>query len=591
MGDELNTTTEPGGQARFVNASGNGAALQQPSQMLNITSPDAPLDDLALRALKATSDAFAKVGKAEGFTGKTDTTEAALIYIRQKGLSSQIGRLTSAINRSGLDDVSRRLLATKNIYPYLLLKALVIDEVKSSDLDGLRFSVMLHLKEGDKSPKARLVAALIDRVLEDEQIRLGGDSEQRVRADIAASGFSLLKGKVKPPILAAVQRVRDQGELPALVEAYFTIGEVTPAFVSPAVKAAMVRNLRALSLNVTREGFDAGEYDEYFAVAYDNALRTTSGDQDPVSLKFGSADAAAAATAWDFSIDEFETTEEQGIVTENIAAAGALYYIFELGERMGVFRLADELVLRSAAGTLDLPEGDASARLFRYFKLRQDRSPVADRALLYKRALDAGEATVLESAVINEDFPQLWHKLMEEVATYIEKSEKAVDFEEVGTKVSRSGIYEATRNLQYNLTEHMTGMAHMQVREMYAHLREALDLLGHPEIVDYYATGRQKNRWKVMSNLGKEVFKRTIPVSAIRNAAVEGNRVFQWLTKFDGPGSVQEKDFRDFLTAAEAWILAQGTMGEEIPHADEETPAPDESDGESDDADSDTWDE
>ena len=91
-------------------------------------------------------------------------------------------------------------------------------------------------------------------------------------------------------------------------------------------------------------------FDEYFALAYNNALRSGDGSEtDPIDA----VRQKGALTTWDFAVDTFETVEEQGVVAQNILAAGALDYVFNLGERLGIFKLADALVLRWASGAFD----------------------------------------------------------------------------------------------------------------------------------------------------------------------------------------------------------------------------------------------
>lgn len=549
-----------------------------PPQVLQISVNNGAIDDIAVRALRETGAHFEKTESRVDSVGFEGTTASALAYIRERGLSTQIGRLTTGINRSGIDDTSRRLLAAGGVYPYLLLNALKEDKVKSDDIDGLRYSVMLHLTDGDDSPMSVLVQTLVRQVLQEGKIELEEELEQRLVAEVRRAGVSLVKGKVRPAVLAVLSRIKDDGDLPDLVDDFFfRRKEVEPTIaITDALRDGMVRHLRALGVRrITKAQFASGNFDEYFAVAYDNAMRSATGDQDPLAIKFSTSGAAVLGADWDFSVDDFSTMAEQGLVRENISAAGAAYYIYELGERLGIYRLADSLVLRWASGALDVADGEAASLLYRYWKLRDDRSPEQERGLLYKRALNIGDTEVLSRMIVNEDFPVLWHRLMEEVTRYIEKYEKSVELDAAGSKVSRSGIFEAVRNLQFNLTEHMTGMAHMQVREMYAHFRDALGILGHEDIVDFFGGGARKNLWTVIAKLSAEEFHSAPNISAIRTSAVEGNHVFRFISKFDGFSSVREEDFRSFLESAEAWILAQGSMGEEETSPNENAEDPD----------------
>jgi len=51
--------------------------------------------------------------------------------------------------------------------------------------------------------------------------------------------------------------------------------------------------------------------------------------------------------------------------------------------------------------------------------------------------------------------------------------------------------------------------------------------------------------------------------------AVEGNKVFQWISRFD-QATVTDDEFVAFKDAAESWILAQGAVGPAVASAPEE---------------------
>jgi hypothetical protein len=111
--------------------------------------------------------------------------------------------------------------------------------------------------------------------------------------------------------------------------------------------------------------------------------------------------------------------------SENILAAGALAWCHEIGERMGLYPLADALVYRWWVGDVDFEDPDLVAQLYRYWKLREDRPSQEERALLYRRVLAVGDSPVSDRVVVNEHFPALWRNLMEEISLYLAKSESS----------------------------------------------------------------------------------------------------------------------------------------------------------------------
>jgi hypothetical protein len=126
--------------------------------------------------------------------------------------------------------------------------------------------------------------------------------------------------------------------------------------------------------------------------------------------------------------------------------------------------------------------------------------------------------------------------------------------------ISTTHIYQITRDLQYNLTEYMTGMAHLQVTEDYAHLQEALEIINSDEIRNYFG-GRRKSVWSVIEQLAKEELGVAVQSETIKTLAIEGNKIFQWIARFENGDLVKQDDFETFIKACEAWIIAQASLG------------------------------
>lgn len=382
--------------------------------------------------------------------------------------------------------------------------------------------------------------------------------------------ISLSPGALEAAVLKLINSVNEQGQLPALLEIYIEKAEIDATRFTPDVKAAMIDYLLDRGVQIDDvEKLKAGDYDEHFALAYDYALNVASGQDDPLDAARRKGGGRGVGQ-WNFEVDDFSEVEEQGIVKENILAAGALDYIFEFGERLGVFKLVDALVLNWAAGSIDVVEGPAAARLYRYWKLREERASNEERGMVYRRVINKGNTDVLSRMVVNEPFPQLWHNLMAEVAEYIDKTERVDQGIGETSPVSRSRIYQATRELQYNLTEYCTGMAHVQAREFYAQLQECFDILKDDEILAYFGGNRRKSLWTVIERLSKEEFGASPNIAAHRSLAVDGNKIFVWIANFNET-SVRQEDFVNFLQAAESYILNfSNASGEEMELEDDE---------------------
>jgi hypothetical protein len=203
--------------------------------------------------------------------------------------------------------------------------------------------------------------------------------------------------------------------------------------------------------------------------------------------------------------------------------------------------------------------------------------------MMYRRILSKGDGNLLSGMVENEEFPTLWGTLMEKATDFIRRSEENASSERT---VSRQPIYQATKQLQYNLTEYATGMAHMQITETYHHLLEAKAVLEHA--IDYFSTGSRKSLWTVIERASREWFDEAPNIAAVRSAAIDGNKVFRWIAQFD-QSSVVDEEFQEFLDASEAWILAQASDDSE-PAVEDDDAAEDEDEDTDESSDDSDWD-
>lgn len=559
----------------------------------SITPRQAVLDPVAVEALKRVLDHSDYKGKAR--------KAAAQIY--REGLSDEVQELTARLKRTRLDEVSQLLLAQDDVYGALILRAFAEerDHAPGDDDDdatthpraarrgsggrggkgnpgsrgriraenltvtGLFDSITRDVAD---LPRALFEGALVQLVFERNHVEIetGSDAPaadrdqyKRVLERVRSEGVPISAGVAEDRILEFHREVARDGQLPSLVDAWanFRVGSsprIPRGRLTPAVKAGMVRHLSELGIHFDRAAFQRGAYNAHFAVAFDAATRSSAQVSDPIAL----TRPVGPVRTWDFQVETFDSADLQGVVRENILAAGALDYVYCLGELLGVYKLADALVLRWAAGLVDIEDSETSSLLYRYWQLRDDRLSPEERGMLYKRVLNKGDTEVLSRMVVNENFPGLWHKLMGKATDFIEMSADA----SIDSSVSRVPVYRATQELQYNLTEHATGMAHMQVTDMYMQLRDAFDLLGAPEITEQLSAGRRKGVWATIERLWREEFETVPDIAGIRTLAVEGNKVFQWVAAYDG-GTVPEADFQTFRDAAEAWIIAAASGMEE----------------------------
>lgn len=510
-------------------------------QILKISGLKASLDPFAIKALAETSEYF------------RHRYPNARERISQEGVTGYIETVSARLNSSRLDEQTRLLLSKTDIYAALIYKTLDEKVTQSNDLEGLYNAVLRYVEQ---EPRKYFLAKMLTAVLNGKriQIKTGKKQWQKLANLTLEKGIPIRSGQVEPAVINLLNVIYKEGDIPYYLDEYIKKGEIDGHNFTSGIKQSMIDYLIDLGLNIkSEEEFQKSTYDEYFALAYSEALKRSTVTDDPIDI----ARTKGGQVDWDFSVDAFDSTEEQGVIPANIKAAGALDYIYYIGEGMRVFDVANALVLRWASGALDIPEGKAAAALYRFHKLRSDRSTSEERAMLYKRVLNRGNGQLLSNMMANEAFPRYWHALMSEVTQYISKREGTGKGD---TQPSRSQLYQTVKDLQYNLTEYMTGMAHLQATEDYAHLQEAIELLKMEEIINHFG-GRRRSLWDVIERVAKQDLGMTVQTSVMRTLAVDGNKVYQWIADFN-EATVREEEFKAFLKSAEAWIIAQASLQE-----------------------------
>jgi hypothetical protein len=560
---------------------------------------------LAVQPPPETPDGFVAksiIALAQNAGGDQKVREVNELLLAE-GLTEEVGKATSRLNLGGINRTQRLLLSVQPVYASIIESAAlpvlvpggggggggtgggggstpivtgsgVIGptrrRVDFEDTEGLVDYVVRAL-DAEGGFREKYAESLVDAVIAQRGLSVTSLVRQAVITDAALADLPIPSARVDEVIFNFIKQRRSTLDLESAVDLFAARGEIDPVRFTPQVRRGMVNYLRDLGVAFPAGGptpTDGSRFDEYFALAYNHALRVGDGAlTDPIDA----VRQKGLVAAWDFTVDTFETVEEQGVVPQNILAAGALDYVYNLGERLGMFKLADALVLRWASGAFDAEPGAPSADLYRYWKLRAERISPEERAMMYRRILSKGDGNLLSGMVENTEFPILWGVLMEKATDFMRRSEENASFERT---VSRTPIYQATKQVQYNLTEAATGMAHMQITEMYHHLLEAKKVLEHA--INYFSTGSRKSLWTVIERASREWFDEAPNISAIRSSAIDGNRVFQWIASFDQAG-VTDEAFQTFLDASEAWILAQAADDSE-PAAIGETESEDEID-------------
>jgi hypothetical protein len=239
----------------------------------------------------------------------------------------------------------------------------------------------------------------------------------------------------------------------------------------------------------------------------------------------------------------------------NIQNAASLYAIMILGDEMGVFKVADAVLKYVTMGKVDIQTSETSTRLYNYMKLRDQRTTEDERAMFYKQVFDIGEGRVMNDMASNTQFGGLWDTLMNEVVKYITKYEKLDNPE----NVSKSGIEQAIFNLQHNLARAASGMIKLYVPEMYAHLEDAMQILGAEEITNQLGHGIARDVWNVLENVNIQEFNYMPNISGLRTIAQTGRDIILAVSKYSSV-TFSDEEFEEFIRDVESFVIAQSQV-------------------------------
>ena len=467
----------------------------------------------------------------------------------QEGHANVIQQVSEKINRIRLDSTTKYLLSREPVYVYLLHQIIIEEGV--TDAEG----VLNRVLSNAESLRTDLYELIIQEVIQEKKLDIEDSYKQQLLRRIVAKNPALDNASER--ILEELNDVLKVGSLPQIVDDY--LKKYPEIYFNPqrkpGIQKAMVNKLLELNFNPALP--DNGDQDDKLFYAYSYAMRNAgSGANDPIKGIFGNANAG-----FEYAVNYFEEAEEQGIVPENILAAGALFYLFTMGDQLGVFHVVDAIILNSTGPTqrrkLYLPPHEPiTTKLYNYFKLRDDRTSTEERAMFYRQVLNLGEANTLENMYVNTAFSTLFEALMQRVVEYIQKSEAKEVYTDT---ISREPIFQIIKDIQYNLTHACSGLVMSIIPEINAQFNSAMEILQDKVIVDQLGYGYRKSPWSVIEQVSLESEGGVPNVSAIRTVAVEGHKMFRFIAEFNGSDGL-EISFEQFIRSAEAFIIAQGQL-------------------------------
>ncbi|MFA0963848.1 hypothetical protein AB9P05_18730 [Roseivirga sp. BDSF3-8] len=486
----------------------------------------------------------------------------------QGGHAKTIQQVSEKINRIRLDSTTRYLLSQEPVYVYLLYQVIQSEGVEDEE------GILNRILNNAESLRTDLYELVIEEVINEKKLAIDDDYKSQLLRRIVGKNPPL--DTASDHILDELKEVLKVGALPQIVDEY--LKNFPEVYFNPSKRKRVAKTMvdKLVEINFDPSRPDQGDQDDKLFYAYSQAMRSAGGSaNDPIKGIFGGGHGS-----FDYNVNYYEDSEAQGIIRENILAAGALFYLNTMGEQLGVFHTVDAILLNSSGSMrsqkLYLPPGEPiTGKLYDYFKLREYRTSLDEFRMFSKQVLNLGEASMMENMYVNTTFTNLSEALMQQVVEYIRKSEE----KELSTDtISREPIFQIIRDIQYNLTHACSGLVLSIIPEINAQFESAMDILQDKVIVDQLGYGYRKSPWSVIERVMGQQDGNVPNVSAMRTIAVEGHKMFRYFAEFDGSDGY-EISFDQFIRSVEAFIIAQsqlegGGYGNRYPEQEEENLMP-----------------
>jgi hypothetical protein len=232
---------------------------------------------------------------------------------------------------------------------------------------------------------------------------------------------------------------------------------------------------------------------------------------------------------------------------ETIHAAANLSYVVAVGHDMGVFSAARAVVDHWGRGEWRF-DGPGSATLNRdLYCLYRDPVwlPQERFAQVAAAVLGVSMEGLPPGSPVNSAYPILFNQLVDAFLQFIRDACLCEDDSIAG----REGIRVAADSLSWNLEQHLTGIAVMQIRDLSDQLDEALGLINNAEVIEQAACG-QRDRFAAIARLNGGDPSMVPNLVALNDTAAARNSIYNFIAPFADDHQTDAKRFDDAAKAA-----------------------------------------
>lgn len=330
------------------------------------------------------------------------------------------------------------------------------------------------------------------------------------------------------------------------------------------------RNVAAVVRKLAADGVSAN--DPWLASRIDNAYEMQSGAVN-----------GAPPSSLEISLPDLEEAVDVEIVRENLDAAQAIYFAYQL-EEARMPQVVEKIVDLFRSGLLPLSYGKTGDYLYGYYKKAAERITEGERRDLYMRAFGApgGDPSMNQP---NREFNELWLRFISAVSSFGRQLNVDRMFRsQIPLAVSQEQVRKAARDLAASLSRNCYGIAYQFSKELKTLIIEFRDLLSDQEIRGAFGA---RDMWQVIDQVNANYLGGARNSHRYRTQARAGAVIIAWLTqnhqrmtnRFDEVISINalmnpqlrgsDKPMEtptdwDLLQACEQWLAVGGVQDQRV---------------------------
>lgn len=274
------------------------------------------------------------------------------------------------------------------------------------------------------------------------------------------------------------------------------------------------RNVAAVVRKLAADGVSAN--DPWLASRIENAYEMQSG-----------AVSGAPPSSLEISLPDLEEATDVEIVRENLDAAQAIYFAYQL-EEARLPQVVEKIVDLFRGGLLPLSYGKTGDYLYSYYKKASERITEGERRDLYMRAFGApgGDPSLNQP---NREFNELWLRFVSGVSSFGRQLNVDRMFRsQIPLAVSQEQVRKAARDLAASLSRNCYGIAYQFSKELKTLIIEYRDLLSDQEIRGAFGA---RDMWQVIDQVNSNYLGGARNSHRYRTQARAGAVIIAWLSR------------------------------------------------------------